>query len=62
MALQKANFLGPKFVNGVHVLCTALLQELLLNKTEVINMNIGTANVASSRLIALEKELCGENE
>ena len=32
-ALQKANFLGPKFLNGVHILCRALLQELILNKT-----------------------------
>ena len=25
-------------------------------------MNIGTANVASSRLIVIEKELCGKNK
>jgi len=61
-AQQKANFLGPKFLNGVLILCRALLQELILNKTDVINMNIGTANVASSRLIVLEKELCGKNK
>ena len=61
-ALQKANFLGPQFLNGVHILCRALLQELILNKTEVINMNIGTANVASSRLTVLEKILCGKNK
>ena len=40
----------------------ALLQELTLNKTDVINTKVGTSNIAIGRPIILEKELCSENK